>query len=158
MAEDKGVALDWDDEVSDDGGFTLLPEGVYQFQVSGFERKRFDGSAKMAPCPKAEVKLTVMTETGVETITEGMLLNTKTAWRIAKFFECLGFEKDPDTGKIPMAWSKIEGMSGWLKATIREYMRDGVKREANDLDWIAPADAPQQDEQPVQPQQKGWTM
>ena len=28
-----GEALDWDDEVSDEGGFVLLPAGDYPFEV-----------------------------------------------------------------------------------------------------------------------------
>lgn len=139
-----GEAFGWDqDEVSDEGGFTLLPEGTYQFQVSGFERKRFDGSDKMAPCPKAELKLTVLTDTGVETVNASLMLNTKTAWRVAQFFEGLGYQKNPETGKVPTKWNEIIGKSGWLELGVREYKRDGQTRKANEVTrYLKPSEWP----------------
>lgn len=147
MAEDKGQALEWDDEVSDDGGFVILPPGTYQFMVSGFERKRFEGSAKMSPCPKAELSLQLITETGVETITTNLMLNTKTAWRVANFFEGLGFQKNEETGKIPMAWNQIIGKQGWLELIVRKYTKDGKEYEANDVDkYLPPSEWPEQNQ------------
>ena len=53
-------ALDWDCEITSEGGeFTLLPDGDYPFTVTKFERQRFDGSAKLPPCNKAELTLSV---------------------------------------------------------------------------------------------------
>ena len=49
-------ALGWDDEftnVSQD--FVLLPEGEYYFEVTGMERARFEGSAKLPPCSMAKL-------------------------------------------------------------------------------------------------------
>ena len=34
--------LAWDDEVTNDGGFVLLPEGDYPYTVKKFERARYD--------------------------------------------------------------------------------------------------------------------
>ena len=141
---DKGEALGWDhDEYSDEGGFTLLPEGTYQFQVTGFERKRFDGSDKMAPCPKAELKLLVITDTGVETVNTSLMLNTKTAWRVAQFFEGLGFQKNPETGKVPAKWNEIIGKGGYLELGVRTYDKNGQKRETNEVvKYLKPSEWP----------------
>ena len=152
----KGEAVGWDEEgYSDEGGFTLLPEGTYQFMVEGFERKRFEGSDKMAPCPKAELKLTVMTDTGVETVTATLMLNTKTTWRIAQFFESLGYQKNPETGKVPAKWNEIIGKSGWLELGIRTYAKNGQERKANEVvKYIKPSEAPAQAQAPQQAYQQ----
>ena len=61
MAEvDLGQALDWEGIVIDDGpSFELLDAGYYPFRVESLERERFDGSAKMASCPRAKLTLKV---------------------------------------------------------------------------------------------------
>lgn len=52
--------LDWDDEIEKDGPeFTMLPEGDYDFTVTGFDRERHPGSAKLPPCNKAVVHIRV---------------------------------------------------------------------------------------------------
>ena len=136
--ENKGTALDWDDEVEDTGGFIVLDAGYYPFTVSSLERERFEGSAKMAPCPRAHLTLKVDGPMGTAFVHERLLLNTKTAWRVAKFFEALGFQKNPETGKVPMAWSQIEGRTGWLKLKVRTYESNGEQRETNDVDEFVP--------------------
>ena len=46
-------ALSWDDEFTNEQQeFVLLPEGEYPFEVTGMERARFDGSAKLPPCKR----------------------------------------------------------------------------------------------------------
>lgn len=144
---DMGEALSWDDtEVEDSGGRrALIPEGTYNFMVASLVKKRFEGSAKTAPCPKAELHLSILMPDGsISDLTTSMLLSTKGAWRVARFFECLGFPKDTATGKVQVAWNRIEGMSGWLKLGVREYESNGQKRKTNDvLEWLAPSDAPQ---------------
>lgn len=50
----QNAAMDWDDAIENDGReFIILPEGDYNFTVTGFERGRFPGSAKMSACNKA---------------------------------------------------------------------------------------------------------
>lgn len=139
MAEDMGTPLDWDDaEVSDEGGFTLLDEGVYPFEVIKVEKERFEGSAKMAACPRAAVHLNVMSPDGWAPIVDRLLLSTKTAWRIARFFTGLGYEKNPETGKVPMKWNEAPGKQGWLRIRVREYEYNGEKRKSNDVEEYLP--------------------
>ena len=49
MAEYMERELDWDDEIERESDFVLLPEGDYDFTVTGFERARHEGSEKLPP-------------------------------------------------------------------------------------------------------------
>ncbi|OUO92068.1 hypothetical protein B5F40_01670 [Gordonibacter sp. An230] len=170
-----GEALDWDDEVSDEGGFTLLPAGTYPFEVAKVEKEYFEGSNKMAPCPRAAVTLNVLTDTGWVPLVDRLMLNTKTAWRVARFFESLGFEKEPNAeGKMVMRphWNEIVGRQGWAKIKVRTYAKkDGGEGEANDVDtYLRPAEWPERPEPaqtsipvheqpaPAQPAHQSWDM
>lgn len=177
---DQGHALDWDDEVSDEGGFVLLEPGVYPFVVASVEKGRYEGGAKIGPCPKANVTLGVMTDSGIVDVRDSLLLHSRTAWRVALFFEALGFEKNPETGKVPMAWNRVEGRQGYAEIKVREYAkRDGGTGRSNEVDrYVMPKDWPAQQQQqqtaqpaqqapvqtqpmfaqPAQPQHPGWSM
>lgn len=141
-----GEAMDWEDEASDEGGFVLLPEGTYPFEIIKLEKERFEGSAKMAACPRAAITLNILTNEGWVPLVDRIMLNTKTQWRAAKFFEALGFTKNPETNKVPMAWSQIEGKQGWVKLKVRKYQRkDGGDGESNEVDaYLKPEEWPQQ--------------
>lgn len=141
---DRGQALDWDDsELSDEGGFVLVPEGTYPFIVTKLEKGRFEGSEKMAPCPRAIVTIEVVTPAGAYPVIDRMMLNTKQAWRIAKFFEGLGYKKNPETGKVPVRWNEIEGKQGWVEVGVREYTANGQTRQANEVKkYLAPSEWP----------------
>ena len=119
---DRGEALDWDGYVEDTGGFLLLDEGFYPFTVTALERERFEGSEKMAPCPRAKLTLEVVAGNRATKVTDRLLLSTKTQWRISQFFESLGFKKE-ESGKIAMHWNEIVGRSGWIEVGVREYIR-----------------------------------
>lgn len=156
---DRGEALDWDDgELSDEGGFTLVPEGTYPFIVTKLEKGRFEGSAKMAPCPRAVVTIDVVTDTGIYPVIDRLMLNTKQAWRIAKFFEGLGYAKNPETGKVPVRWNEVEGKQGWAEIGVREYEANGKVYQTNEVRrYLPPAEWPQAEaahdaaRQPAQP-------
>lgn len=151
--QDQGRALDWDEEVSDEGGFVLLDPGVYPFVVGGIAKERYEGGAKIGPCPRARVTLGIMTEGGMVDVRDSMLLHTKTAWRVARFFEALGFVKNPETGKVPMAWNQAEGRQGYVRLGVREFdKKDGGKRKSNEVEeYIPPKDWPQQQARPQAP-------
>lgn len=175
-ASEIGQALDWDmSEAADEGGFALLPAGVYAFAVEKLERERFEGSAKMAACPRAHLTLSVIGADGTTgTVHERMMLNSKMVWRIAQLFKCLGWAEDPETGKVPVAWNEVEGKGGYLKLKVRTYKKkDGEDGEANEVEtWLAPGDPAiaaaaqqpaQQTAMPVPPQpaqtsHPGWTV
>ena len=62
----KGEALDWNDEISDEGGeYPILEAGDYNFTVESFQRKRFNGSDKMCACNQVALKLRIDGPEGV---------------------------------------------------------------------------------------------
>ena len=68
----------WDDEISQDSAeFALLPEGEYEFSVTGFERGRYPGGAKLPSCPKATVSLRFEGVEGVAVIKHNFFLHSK---------------------------------------------------------------------------------
>ncbi len=144
MAEvDLGQALDWEGIVVDDGpSFELLDAGYYPFRVESLERERFDGSAKMASCPRAKLTLKITAGDHEVTIIDRIMLNTKMQWRVARFFECLGFARDEE-GNMHMHWNELDDKSGWLRIKVREYTdKNGNKQQANDVDeYCRPSDA-----------------
>ena len=145
MAEiEKGEAFDWDEEeVVDEGGFTLLPEGTYAFEVARIERERFEGSERMAACPRAKVTLNVWTTQGWVPVVDRLMLNTKTAWRIARFFEGLGYEKNPETGKVPVRWNEAVGKQGYVKLSVSERSSNGKTYTNNEVDaYLKPSEWP----------------
>lgn len=56
----------WDDEISQDSEFVLLPEGDYVFIVKGFERARHTPQAggKLPACNKAIVEVIIQANEG----------------------------------------------------------------------------------------------
>lgn len=150
-----GEALDWDDEVSDEGGFVLLPAGDYPFEVLKIDKEYFEGSEKTSACPRAAITLNILTGDGWVPLVDRILLNTKTAWRVSRFFEGLGFEKEENAeGKMVMKphWNEAVGKQGWAKVKVRKFAKkDGSEGEANDVDsYLKPAEWPQQPSAPVQ--------
>lgn len=116
--------LGWDDLITQDAKeFITLPIGDYDFTVKGFERSRFDGSAKMPSCPMAIVKLGITDpQSGQEvTVEHRMFLHTKTEWTISQFFTSLGLKKKGEP--LKPNWQAIIGMQGSLKLGHR--LHDG---------------------------------
>lgn len=146
MAEtDLGQSLDWDTtEIDDAEDFVLLDPGIYDFQVFDLKKERFEGSEKMAPCPKAVIGLSVQTATGITSIYENLMLNTKMAFKIAQFFKSLGAKPDPETGKVPIDWNAIIGKTGRFELDHRKYTKkDGTEGTSNNIKkFLAPEDAP----------------
>lgn len=162
--EDMGQELDWDmSEVDDSGEYVLIDPGVYAFMVCDLKKERFEGSAKIGPSPMAVVELVLSTDDPgtTHTITENMILNTKTAFKISQFFKSLGAKPDPETGRVPVDWSNVVGKQGRLELDHRTYTkRDGTEGKANNVKrFLAPSDAAEAvqtsipvPEQPAQPQ------
>lgn len=152
--------MDWDDtEAVDDGsGFVLLPEGTYPFEVVQLEKERYAGGEKIPPCPRAVVHLAVDAgEAGKSTVRESMLLHTRVQFRVAKFFEALGFPKDPETNKVKIDWSSIIGKTGVARIGIRKYTKNGEEREANEVkEFIVSEAAGAGQQQGWQPGQGGF--
>lgn len=132
---DLGQDLGWEGYVIDNGGnFELLEAGYYPFRVKKLEKERFEGSTKMASCSRAKLTLEINAGDHFVTVFDRIMLNTKMQWRVARFFECLGFTKD-DEGRMQMHWNEVEDKEGWLKLKVREYTdKNGNKQQSNDVD------------------------
>lgn len=124
--------LGWNDAVTyEEMEFITLAPGDYNFKVKGFERSRFEGSAKMPACPVAEVTIVVTdpaTGSEVEVINR-LMLHTKTQWRIAQFFTSIGLGSQPGQPFVPQ-WNAIAGRTGVAKIKNRTY-NDNVYNEVD---------------------------
>lgn len=159
--EDMGQQLDWDmKEVEDSNDFVLIDPGVYQFMVCDLKKERFEGSDKIGPSPMAVVELALSTDdpNHTYTISERMILNTKTAFKISQFFKSLGAKPDPETGKVPVDWSDVIGKTGRLELDHRTFKKkDGSEGKSNNVKRFIAPDEPTQmaipvPEQPAKPQ------
>ena len=126
--------LGWEDEIEHDGeGFTLLPEGDYQFRVLSFERGRYQGGAKLPPCNKAELKILLESPQGSTTIIHNLFLHTKVEGLLCAFFTAIGQRKHGE--KLRMNWGSVVGAVGRCKVSIRAYTgNDGKEHKVNQID------------------------
>lgn len=145
MANSKGYAIGWDDEIIDPGEpeFILLTPGVYDFTITGFERGHFDGSEKMDACSMA--KLTLRCSNGIQetTVFTNLFLSSAVAFKLSKFAKSIGdMPAGSTTGqKFHVDWNNIIGKRGKCKIKTRVYNgRD--YNEVDDFIVPDPATAP----------------
>lgn len=138
-----GREYNWDDEISQDSAeFALLPEGEYEFSVTGFERGRYPGGAKLPSCPKATVSLRFEGVEGVAVIKHNFFLHSKCEGLLCAFFTCLGMRKRGEP--LRMDWPRTVGRTGRAKITVRSYTgNDGREYQTNDVkQFLEPENAP----------------
>lgn len=138
-----GREYNWDDEISQDSAeFALLPEGEYEFSVTGFERGRYPGGAKLPSCPKATVSLRFEGVEGVAVIKHNFFLHSKCEGLLCAFFTCLGMRKRGEP--LRMDWPGTVGRTGRAKITVRSYTgNDGREYQTNDVKhFLEPENAP----------------
>lgn len=138
-----GREYNWDDEISQDSAeFALLPEGEYEFSVTGFERGRYPGGAKLPSCPKATVSLRFEGVEGVAVIKHNFFLHSKCEGLLCTFFTCLGMRKRGEP--LRMDWPGTVGRTGRAKITVRSYTgNDGREYQTNDVkQFLEPENAP----------------
>lgn len=145
MANSKGYAIGWDDEIIDPGEpeFILLTPGIYDFTVTGFERGHFDGSEKMDACSMA--KLTLRCSNGVQetTVFTNLFLSSAVAFKLSKFAKSIGdMPAGSTTGqKFHVDWNNIIGKSGKCRIKTRVYNGKDYN-EVDDFIVPDPAAAP----------------
>lgn len=125
--------LDWEDIIENDGPeYTLLPEGDYDFVVTGFDRERYPGSAKLPPCNKAVVHIQIDAPEGRTVINHNLFLHSKCEGLLCAFFSGIGQRKHGE--KLRMNWAQVTGSTGRCKVGIREWVNDqGEKRQSNEI-------------------------
>ena len=134
MNNEMDIVLGWDDEIEKDGqDFVLLPEGDYNFKVTGFMRKQHNGSAKLPPCPKAELDIELSDDKGNSTVVKhSLFLHSRTEGLLSAFFIAIGQKKHGE--KVRMNWNAVIGSTGRCKVAVREWTNDkGEKRQSNEI-------------------------
>lgn len=126
--------LGWDDEiVNDSGSYLLLEEGDYNFTVTGFERARFPGSAKIPPCNKAVLTLTVEADEGTASVKYDLILYSTMEWKLSEFFRAIGQKKHGEP--LRPRWNELVGSRGRAHFKPRVYTKkDGSEGKANDVE------------------------
>lgn len=152
-------AYDWNDTIENDSTFTLLPEGVYPFTVTGFERGRHNGSAKLPACNKAVLTIAIDGGSlGTATITHNLFLHSKCEGLLCAFFTAIGLRKHGEQLRMP--WERVPGAKGTCEVGIREWVSDrtGETMQSNEIKkFLAPdvaGDA--KPEAPAAPASAGW--
>lgn len=116
---------------NEDGGFTLLPDGDYDFTISKITRGRYEGSDKMPACNSVTVELTVWGAQDKVTLTERFFLVKKFEWKLSQFFLSIGVKKHGEP--LVMRWN-IEGYRGKCKVYIDHYKKqDGGDGQSNKI-------------------------
>ena len=128
--------MDWGDTIEDDGqGFVLLEEGDYDFTVTGFERGRHNGSAKIPACNKAIITLSIDTPKGVAEIKENLILYKTMEWKISAFFRSIGMKKHGE--RLVMDCDHVLGTAGRAHIIQRDYIgQDGTNKKANGVGYF----------------------
>lgn len=143
--ENKGYELDWDSEIENEGSeFVVAEPGDYEFTVTGFERGRFQGSAKMPPCNQAKLTIRLDLPEGTCEIKHNLFLHSKTEWKLCEFFTAIGQRQSGQ--RVAMNWNAVIGSKGRCKVSKRSFeSRDGKTLWANDIDkFYAPSSADKQ--------------
>ena len=132
MNNDIGRELGWDDEISQEMEFELLPPGEYEFTVESMERSRYGGSEKMAACNAANLTLTIKDpETGSDRkVFDTLYLSSKAEWRLSQFFTCIGQKKKGEP--LRPNWNTVPGSSGRVEIEVNKYTdKNGNQKENN---------------------------
>lgn len=126
-----GRELDWDDQIEKDSAdFVLLPEGDYEFKVTGFDRARHNGSAKLPACPKAIVHIEIEAPEGICRIDHNLFLYSSMEGLLSAFFASIGLKQKGE--KVRMNWNAVPGATGKCKVIVHEYTnQDGEQRKTN---------------------------
>lgn len=125
--------LGWDDEISRESDFTIIPEGDYDFTVTGFERGRHEGSEKLPPCNKAIVTLSVKLPDGsAATLKHNLFLHTRCEGLLSAFFTGIGLKRKGEP--LRMNWNAVTGAHGRCKITVRSWKgKNGEDMQSNDI-------------------------
>lgn len=133
--------LNWDysftaEDEGEKAAFVLVPEGDYAVKVIKTEKGNFQGSSKMAACPKMTLTLQITTPEGNSVFKTTLFLSASQKWKILAAFVSLGLRSHGDTGSLP--WDKLLGAEGYAHIGVRKFVgQDGSEKSANELlKWL----------------------
>ena len=127
--------LDWEDEITRESDFILLPEGDYNFKVTSFERARHEGSEKLPPCNKAVITLEIDSTEGKVYIKHNLFLHTKCEGLISAFFIGIGQKKHGEP--LRMNWNNVIGSTGRCKIIVKEEKKRDNSNEIMKFNNVA---------------------
>ena len=135
--------FDWDTAIEKDGdNFAVLPEGEYEFEVTGFERQRYmpTEKSKIPACPMALLKIRVGSGEQSTMVEEHLYLHSSSEWKLCQFFTAIGQRKRGE--RLIPNWRAVTGSKGRCKLVIREWTdRNGNKRQNNQISTYLEPDA-----------------
>lgn len=137
MSFENGYELGWNSEITNEGkDFIIAEPGDYDFTVVGFERGRFNGSAKMPACNQAELSIKLNHPDGECIVKDKLFLHSKTEWKISEFFLGIGQKKKGESFRPN--WNAIIGATGRCKVKKRSYENKGQTYWTNDIEKYYP--------------------
>lgn len=143
--------LGWDDAIENDSPeFALLDEGDYDFEVTGMERQRYQGGAKLPPCNMAVLKIRVNAPDGrTAAVSHRLYLHTRTEGLLCAFFTAIGERKHGD--RLVPNWNRVVGARGRCHVGVYTSNRDG--RQYNEIKRFLEPES----ETPSPAAGSGWT-
>lgn len=134
--------FDWNEEITAESEYTLLPEGDYDFEVTKFERGRTKPESKFPNCNMAILTLCVTDGKEATTVMDYLILHSKMEWKLSQFFLAIGLKKHGEPFR--MDWSKVLGTKGRCKLIVDKYRTDkDEERESNKIskyyDYVQPS-------------------
>lgn len=115
MANKYTMTLDYEEQE-----YILLEPGEYPFTVTEIDYDDFNGSAKLPPCGKVIVSLTVTSELGNAYLKNNFYVCKEGAGMIAAFLKSIGVLKEGQKTFTP-DWDSYIGKTGIVKTSQREY-------------------------------------
>ena len=113
--------MGWDDVLKDDGQeYIILPEGEYDFTVTGVEHGQYPIGPRIPSCPKVTVTLAVESEAGTAFVRTDLLLYRTVEWKISAFVRNIGRKKPGE--KAVMSWGGIAGCRGRARKPSEELL------------------------------------
>lgn len=141
-----------------DTGFTLLPEGDYDFTVVKIEQSRYTPgpNSKIGACKQITLTLRVTNpETGEPVdLKHNLYMWGTTLGMIAQYYDSIGIHKKGEPVRFDWRNTVHEGKTGRLKLTHREYTsKTGEKGMSNNIKRLYPKEVNQN----PAPQNNGWS-
>lgn len=121
---------------ADEGGFALLPAGVYAATVTKVESERYEPgpNSKLPACWKVAVSMAADDGKGNSgTVADNLYCTKRQAWKIKNLFVACGLVRRSAESFQP-DWKALFGRDLVIELATRKYRdRDGNEREANDV-------------------------
>jgi len=135
MTNDIERELGWDDEISKESTFTLLPAGEYDFTVKSLERGRYEPgpNAKLPSCNMATLTLDVSDGELNATLQHRLFLHSRCEGMLCEFFLAVGLRRHGEP--LKMNWPAIIGRRGRCKVGLRKWnnSQTGEEMQGNEI-------------------------